>query len=48
MCPASFLTELDFWRISHQYVGSCCADIVPQKRDEEKEEEKVCSSVSNR
>ncbi|PAV84925.1 hypothetical protein WR25_21783 [Diploscapter pachys] len=41
VCPASFLTELDFWRISHQHVGSCCADIVPQKRDEEKEEEKV-------
>lgn len=41
VCPASFLTELDFWRISHQHVGSCCADIVPQKREEEKEEEKV-------
>ncbi|EPB68163.1 K+ channel tetramerisation domain protein [Ancylostoma ceylanicum] len=40
VCPASFLTELDFWRISHQHVGSCCADIVPQKREEEKEEEK--------
>ncbi|KAK6031812.1 K+ channel tetramerization domain protein [Ostertagia ostertagi] len=41
VCPASFLSELDFWRISHQHVGSCCADIVPQKREEEKEEEKV-------
>ncbi|CAI2354590.1 unnamed protein product [Caenorhabditis sp. 36 PRJEB53466] len=41
ICPASFLSELDFWRISHQHVGSCCADIIPQKREEEKEEEKV-------
>ncbi|CAD6186686.1 unnamed protein product [Caenorhabditis auriculariae] len=41
ICPASFLSELDFWRISHQHVGSCCADIVPQPRNEEKEEEKV-------
>ncbi|VDL63829.1 unnamed protein product [Nippostrongylus brasiliensis] len=41
VCPASFLTELDFWRISHQHVGSCCADVVPQKKEEEKEEEKV-------
>lgn len=41
VCPASFLSELDFWRISHQHVGSCCADIVPQKKEEEKEEEKV-------
>ncbi|CAI5451946.1 unnamed protein product [Caenorhabditis angaria] len=41
VCPASFLGELDFWRISHQHVGSCCADVIPQKREEEKEEEKV-------
>ncbi|CAB3396935.1 unnamed protein product [Caenorhabditis bovis] len=41
VCPASFLGELDFWQISHQFVGSCCADIIPQKREEEKEEEKV-------
>ncbi|CAJ0561670.1 unnamed protein product, partial [Mesorhabditis spiculigera] len=41
VCPASFLSELDFWRISHQHVGSCCADIVPREKPEEKEEEKV-------
>ena len=41
VCPASFLSELDFWRISHQHVGSCCADIVPREKQEEKEEEQV-------
>ncbi|CAJ0950219.1 unnamed protein product, partial [Mesorhabditis belari] len=41
VCPASFLSEMDFWRISHQHVGSCCADVVPREKVEEKEEEKV-------
>lgn len=41
ICPAAFLSELDFWRISHQHVGSCCADILPRDKSEEKEEEKV-------
>ncbi|VDN60785.1 unnamed protein product [Dracunculus medinensis] len=41
ICPAAFLAELEFWRISYKYVGSCCADIVPREKSEEKEEEKV-------
>ncbi|KJH43326.1 K+ channel tetramerization domain protein [Dictyocaulus viviparus] len=47
ICPAAFLNELDFWRISHKHVGSCCADIVPIKKDEEKEEEKVDDTTFN-
>ncbi|CAI4227246.1 unnamed protein product [Auanema sp. JU1783] len=41
LCPAAFLTELEFWKISHQHVGSCCADVIPQPKSEEKEEERV-------
>ncbi|GMS79685.1 hypothetical protein PENTCL1PPCAC_1860 [Pristionchus entomophagus] len=41
VCPASFLAELEFWRISHEHVGSCCADVVPRPKEAEKEEEKV-------
>ncbi|KAJ1372371.1 hypothetical protein KIN20_034511 [Parelaphostrongylus tenuis] len=40
VCPAAFLSELDFWLISYQHVGSCCADIVPQKREEEKKKKR--------
>uniref|UniRef100_A0AC35UIF3 BTB domain-containing protein n=1 Tax=Rhabditophanes sp. KR3021 TaxID=114890 RepID=A0AC35UIF3_9BILA len=41
ICPASFLTELEFWRIPTTFVGSCCADIIPKEKAEEKEEEVV-------
>jgi coenzyme F420-reducing hydrogenase gamma subunit len=27
-CASAFSAELDFWRIPHQAVGSCCADAV--------------------
>ncbi|VDN06566.1 unnamed protein product [Thelazia callipaeda] len=38
VCPAAFLSELEFWQISHQHIGSCCADIIPMERIEEEEE----------
>ncbi|CEF63977.1 Potassium channel family and Potassium channel tetramerisation-type BTB domain and Potassium channel, voltage dependent, Kv family and Potassium channel, voltage dependent, Kv9 family and Ion transport domain and BTB/POZ fold domain and Voltage-dependent channel, four helix bundle domain-containing protein [Strongyloides ratti] len=41
ICAASFLSELDFWRIPTSYVGSCCSDIIPKEKVEEKEEEKI-------
>uniref|UniRef100_A0A914CIZ9 Uncharacterized protein n=1 Tax=Acrobeloides nanus TaxID=290746 RepID=A0A914CIZ9_9BILA len=41
MCPAYFLSELEFWRIPLTNVGSCCSDVVPKPKEEEKEEEKV-------
>ncbi|KAK0408271.1 hypothetical protein QR680_003865 [Steinernema hermaphroditum] len=41
ICPAQFLAELEFWRIPLQHVGSCCADIVPREKTDEKEEERV-------
>uniref|UniRef100_A0A914XDC6 Uncharacterized protein n=1 Tax=Plectus sambesii TaxID=2011161 RepID=A0A914XDC6_9BILA len=41
VCPASFLAELEFWNIHTAHVGSCCADVVPREKQEEKEEERV-------
>uniref|UniRef100_A0AC35FN17 Uncharacterized protein n=1 Tax=Panagrolaimus sp. PS1159 TaxID=55785 RepID=A0AC35FN17_9BILA len=41
ICPAAFLSELEFWRIPLTNVGSCCAEIVPKERPAEKEDERV-------
>lgn len=41
LCPAVFLSELDFWGISYRSIASCCADVLVRDRFEEKEEEKV-------
>uniref|UniRef100_A0A914Y9J3 Uncharacterized protein n=1 Tax=Panagrolaimus superbus TaxID=310955 RepID=A0A914Y9J3_9BILA len=41
ICPAAFLSELEFWRIPLTNVGSCCAEIVPKERPPEKEDERV-------
>lgn len=41
VCPASFLAELEFWDIHTAHVGSCCADVIPREKPEEKEEERV-------
>jgi hypothetical protein len=46
MCAAAFLSELEFWRIATVNIGSCCAaDIIPRKRAEIKDEEKIDAST---
>ncbi|KAE9553837.1 hypothetical protein FO519_002967 [Halicephalobus sp. NKZ332] len=47
ICPAAFLAELEFWRIPPSNVGSCCADIVPKPKAEEKEDERVDDTTFN-
>jgi hypothetical protein len=41
VCAAAFLAELDFWHIKTACIGSCCAEIVPRKKPEVKNDDKV-------
>lgn len=47
LCPAAFMSELEFWGISHQSIGSCCVDVVTRDRLDEREEEKVYNDFIN-
>lgn len=43
MCPLALAAELEFWRISPQSIGSCCAeDIAPLPKLAIDEDENVC------
>lgn len=40
MCPEAFLTEMKFWGIPFEHIGSCCAEEIPQEKPVVKEDER--------